>query len=130
MKYLFFFFHMIQNQFCTKHIPCIMPEPLTISAVLHEFQPSGRSLDPLPQTCAPHYSLQPKCDPAVSLHLFSFSTVQHSHRDACCQQLHRCLTAVHNQQHFQAPFQEFAWQHVLPSPHYHESYNHQAKPSK
>ncbi len=27
MKYLFFFFHIIQNKFCARHVPCIMHEP-------------------------------------------------------------------------------------------------------
>ncbi len=27
MKYLFYFFHIIQNRFCTRHIHCIMHEP-------------------------------------------------------------------------------------------------------
>jgi hypothetical protein len=31
---------------------------------------------------------------SISLHLFPFSDVQHSHRDVCCQQQHRCLTAI------------------------------------
>ncbi len=63
------------------------------------------------------------------LHTAFLSAVQHSHRDACSQQQHRCLTAAHNQQHSQVPFQEFVWQHNLPSPHYHEFCKHRAKPS-
>jgi hypothetical protein len=30
------------------------------------------------------------------------------------------LAAAHNQQHCPAPFQEFIWEHVLLSPHYHD----------
>ncbi len=102
---------------------------LTISAVPHDFQSSGGGLNPLLQTYAPHYSLQSRCNLAISVHLFPFSAIQHSHRDVPCQQKHICLTAVHNWQHFQAPFQESVWQHVLQSPHYHEFCKRQAKPS-
>jgi hypothetical protein len=48
-----------------------------------------------------------RCHPVVSLHLFPFSAVQHSQKDACCQQQHRYFMTAHNQQHFQAPIQEF-----------------------
>ncbi len=95
-------------------------QALTISAVLNEFQSPGGGLDLLLQTYAPYYSLQSRCNLAVSSHLFPFSAIQHPHRDASCQQQHRCLTTAHNQQHCQAPFQEFNWQYVLRSPCSHE----------
>ncbi len=50
------------------------------------------------------------------------------HRDAHCQQHHRCLIAAHNLWHFQAPIEELIQQNVLSSPHYHEFCKHQAKP--
>ncbi len=71
-----------------------------MSAVLHEFQSSGDGLDHLLQLNGPHYSIQFRSDLTVSFHLFPFPAIQHSHRDACCQQQHRCLSAVHNQQQF------------------------------
>jgi len=58
------------------------------------------------------YSIQFRCNPAVSSHLFPFSAVQHSHGDTCCQQQHGFLIAAHNPQHFQAPIQELISQHV------------------
>jgi membrane protein insertase Oxa1/YidC/SpoIIIJ len=94
MKYLFFFFHIIQNKFHTRHIPCLHHAlALTISTVLHEFQSSGGGIDPLLQMYAPHYSLQSKCNPTISLQFFPFFAIQHSHKDACCWQQHRCLIA-------------------------------------
>ncbi len=133
MKYLFFIFHIMQNEFCTRYVgptSCMSPDNLCSST--HEFQSSGGGLDPLQQrnVCSwADYSLQSRFDPAVSSHLFPCSAIQHSHRDACCQQQHRCLTAAHNQQHSQAPFQEFVWQCILPSTHHHEFCKHRAKPS-
>ncbi len=62
MKYLFFFFHIIQNKFCTRHIPRHPAWAMSISTVLHEFQSSGGGLDPLLQRYAPHYSLQSRCE--------------------------------------------------------------------
>ncbi len=56
-----------------------------------------RRSDLLLQTYAPYYSLQSRCNLAVSSHLFPFSAIQHPHRDASYQQQHRCLTATHNQ---------------------------------
>ncbi len=90
MKYLFFFFPIIREQILDKAHTLHNAWELTISAVLYEFQSFGGGLDPLLQTYAPHYSLQSRCNLAVSLHLFPFSVVQHSHRDTCCQQQHRC----------------------------------------
>ncbi len=77
----------------------------TISAVLHGFQLSEGGLDHLLQAYGPHYSLQSMCHWAISSHLFPFSAIQHPHRDICSQQQCICLTAVHKQQHFQAPIQ-------------------------
>ncbi len=81
-------------------------------------------LDPLLQVYAPHYSLQPRCNLPTSSHLFPLSTIQQSQIDAYYQQQHKSLTTTHNQQHYQAPFQEFVWQHILPTPHYHEFCKH------
>ncbi len=72
---------------------------LTISTVPHEFQSSGVGLHHLLQMYAPYYSLWSRCNATVSSHPFPSSAVQHSHRDAYCQQQHN------NLQHFQAPIQ-------------------------
>jgi hypothetical protein len=58
---------------------------LTICVVLHEFQSLGVCLEPLLQMYAHHYSLQSKCNLAISSHHFPFIVVQHSHKYACCQ---------------------------------------------
>ncbi len=91
---------------------------LKISSVLHRFQSSEGSLDQLLQMYAPHYSLQCQVQRScsfsmrgsqsphsllISSHLSLSSTVQHSHRNACCQRKRRCFIAAHNQQHFQDP---------------------------
>jgi hypothetical protein len=67
---------------------------------------------------APHYSLQCQVQRScsfsmrgsqsphsllISSHLSLSSTVQHSHRNACCLRKRRCFIAAHNQQHFQDP---------------------------
>ncbi len=60
----------------------------------------------------PHYSIQSRCNPAVSSHLFPFPAVQHSYGDTCCQQQHWFFIAAHNPQHFQAPIQGLISQYV------------------
>ncbi len=79
---------------------------LTISPVLHGFQSSEGGLNHLLQMCAPDYPLWSSCDPAFSSHLSPFSAIQLPHRDACCQQQHRCLIPAHSPKNFQAPIQE------------------------
>jgi len=80
---------------------------MTVCSVLLKFQSSKGAFDCVQQMYVPCCSLQPRCHPAVSSHLFLFSAVQHSHKDACCQQQQRYFKTAHSQQHFQAPIQEF-----------------------
>jgi len=51
---------------------CMSPDNLCKSAWI---QQSGSGLDPLLQTYAPHCSLQSRCDPAISSHLFPISNL-------------------------------------------------------
>jgi hypothetical protein len=108
MKHIFFFFHITQNKFCINHIPPHQTWLLmTNSAVLHWCQSSADGPDHLLQPYAPHYSLQSRYNLAISSHLLPSSAIWHSYRDGHCQQQQRCLLAAHNQQHCQAPIQEF-----------------------
>jgi len=107
MKNLFF---MSQNKFNLLHTcpaSCKSPDNLCSSAWISIIR--GWSWLSTTNVCISLFTsiLQSRYNSAVSSHLFSFSAVQHSHRNDCCQQKHRCSTAAHDQQHFQAPTQEF-----------------------
>ncbi len=74
---------------------CTSSCALKISSILHRFQSFDGGLDHLLQMYAPHYSTQSRWD-IHFFQLFPFSAIQHSGRNAYCQQQqeqHRCLIA-------------------------------------
>ncbi len=83
-------FHIMQNKFCTRHIPCITHKPWQSLQFCMNFHHLG-------VVSIPYYKRM-----HLLIHfnlgvtqLFPF--FQHYHRKACCQQQYRCLTAAHNQ---------------------------------
>ncbi len=127
MKYLFFFFHIIQNKFCARHVPCIMHEPWQSLQFCMNFNHLG-VVSILFYKCM-HLIIH--FNPgATRLFLCTFSLSLLFNILTDMPVANSSIDVWHNQEHSQAPFQEFICQHVLPSPCYHELCKHQTIASK
>jgi hypothetical protein len=107
MEHLFFFFHILQNQFSISHVPHMMHEPQDNLCGSAQTSIIWGWFLIMYYKCM-HLIIH--FNPGATwlfLHTSFISLpVQHSHRYACYHRQHRCLIAAHNHQHFQAPVQE------------------------
>jgi hypothetical protein len=82
----------MQNESCTRHVPCIRHEPWQFLQFCIKINHLGVIL--ILYICT-SLLIQSRCNLAVSSDLFPFPAIQCSHWDDCCQQQHSCLTATH-----------------------------------